>query len=220
MPFYIKCGSAAVWKYCKVRAHSHNADAAATVDQFFQHYFFCVCACPITFLAMHNCTQGETAIILHTISAHCLCLRSINALFSLCLPEEQLEEDKLHSNGGKVLSSELKNNHSGCSPFQRCVCSLSVIPSSRFGSSLCSDSSRFASVLFWHVFLALPTPSIYVLICSTSAHLSAAAATLIRARQITAKLILHYTKFGRRRRVIHVFPADKIIFTVAIKKLN
>lgn len=43
MPFYIKCGSAAVWKYCGVRAHSHNADAAATVDQFFQHYFFFVC---------------------------------------------------------------------------------------------------------------------------------------------------------------------------------
>lgn len=49
MPFYIKCGSAAVWKYCGVRSHSHNADAAATVDQFFQHsVFFCVCQ--ITFL--------------------------------------------------------------------------------------------------------------------------------------------------------------------------
>lgn len=123
MPFYIKCGSAAVWKYRGVRSHSHNADA-------------CVCVCQITFLAMHNCAQRETAMILHTISARCLCLRSINALFSLCLPEEQLEEDKLHTNGGKVLSSELKNNHSGCSPSQRCVSESVLCPSFRAAGSV------------------------------------------------------------------------------------
>lgn len=33
--------------------------------------------------------------------------------FFFFLFQEQLEEDKLHSNGGKVLSSELKNAHSG-----------------------------------------------------------------------------------------------------------
>lgn len=82
---------------------------------------------------MHN---WETATILHTISAHCLCLRSINALFCLCLPEEQLEEDKLHSNGGKVLSSELENNHSGCSPFQRCVSESVLCPSFQAAGSV------------------------------------------------------------------------------------
>lgn len=47
----------------------------------------------------------------------CLCQINKNILL-LFLSEEQLEEDKLHSNGGKVLSSELKNTNSGC-----CLCS-------------------------------------------------------------------------------------------------
>lgn len=60
--------------------------------------------------------DGKTRIIFQTISA--VCARSINTfvVHFLFLFEEQLEEDKLHSNGGKVLSPELKNTHVGCSP--------------------------------------------------------------------------------------------------------
>lgn len=57
--------------------------------------------------------DGNTSIILQTISA----VSQINKYsFFFFLSEEQLEEDKLHSNGGKVLSSELRNTHFGCSP--------------------------------------------------------------------------------------------------------
>lgn len=109
-------------------------------------FFLCVSN---NLLAMHNCARRETAIILRTISARCLCLRSVNALFCLCLPEEQLEEDKLHSNGGKVLSSELKNNHSGCSPFRRCVSESVLCPSFQAASSVpACVLTHSASLLF------------------------------------------------------------------------
>lgn len=80
-----------------------------------------------------------------------LCKINIHILFSF-LSEEQLEEDKLHSNGGKVLSSELKNTHFGSSPsiILPLLLSLSHPTESLVvvEVSLCHDSCSFAFKLF------------------------------------------------------------------------
>lgn len=90
----------------------------------------------------------------------CLCQINKHILF-LFLSEEQLEEDKLHSNGGKVLSSELKNTHFGCSPSTILPLLLFVSHSTESLVSvevgLCYDSCSFALFCLAHssIFLTL-----------------------------------------------------------------
>lgn len=161
---------------------SHAWDTASAKDQFY----------PLnSLLAMHNCRWKVKYNIADNFS--CVSARSIKTFFFLFLSEEQLEEDKLHSNGGKVLSSELKNAHSGCSPQILCLwISLCEVFS---GTLLVLWLMQLCSVLL-AFFSSSHTHSIHLcLICATSAYLNTTA-LLICSRQITAKFIFHYPNWA------------------------
>lgn len=109
-------------------------------------------------LAMHNCRWKGKKNIVDNFS--CVSARSINTFF-FCLfffSEEQLEEDKFHSNGGKVLSSELRK-HSLFRFYFRCL-RFCLVPTESWVSvevGLCYDSCSFALFCFGALLLSFFT---------------------------------------------------------------
>lgn len=145
------------------------------------------------------------------------------SFFFFFLSEEQLEEDKLHSNGGKVLSSELRNTHFGCSPSNIVSESLFVSHSAEslvsVEVSLCYDSCSFAlfcfGFFFFYFFLTLSLHpfmfnlfhiSIFKHHCTTNTFTS-------DNSKVNSSLPKLSTFAGHK-----CLPAAKITFTAAIKK--